>query len=67
MGSIANKVLVAVLTAVVLGALTLMWNWISDGGVIRALGGVTKNDLIVTLQGNLYCQVTDGMDLAAET
>jgi hypothetical protein len=43
---ILEKVTVAVVTAVVLGALTLLWNWGSQGGVVRALGGVTRDEAI---------------------
>ena len=34
----------AILAAVVLGALGLAWNWTSEGGLVRALGGVTQAD-----------------------
>jgi hypothetical protein len=42
--SIREKVFVGVITAVVLGALTLLWNWSSSGGIVRALGGITQAD-----------------------
>ena len=40
--AIGEKVIVGVVSALALGALTLFWNWASNGGVIRALGGVTE-------------------------
>jgi hypothetical protein len=43
--SISEKATIAVITAVVLGGLTLLWNWGSNGGIVRALGGVTKDDV----------------------
>jgi hypothetical protein len=38
------RVIEAVAAAIVLAILTVVWNWISDGGVIRWLGGVTKKE-----------------------
>jgi hypothetical protein len=35
----------AVLAAVALGALGLLWNWTSAGGLVRALHGVTQAEL----------------------
>jgi len=48
--SIRDKVVVGVITAVVLGALTLLWNWSSSGGIVRALGGATQADVEVILK-----------------
>ena len=45
MHQLLEKVSIGVITAIVLGALALIWNWGSGGGLIRALGGVTKTDL----------------------
>jgi hypothetical protein len=42
--SIADKVLVGVFTAVALGVLTLLWNLGSNGGIVRALGGITQKE-----------------------
>ena len=36
---IVEKVAIGVITAVVLAALALLWNWGSSGGLIGALGG----------------------------
>jgi len=41
---ILEKVSVGIITAVVLGGLTLLWNWGSHGGVVKALGGITIDD-----------------------
>ena len=50
---IRDKVLVAVLTAAALGGLTLLWNWASQGGVVRAMGGLTASDLAYLQQPHL--------------
>ena len=42
---IMEKVAVSVIAAVTLAALTLFWNWASQGGVVKALGGVTRAEL----------------------
>jgi hypothetical protein len=42
---ISEKVIIGILSAVALGVLTLGWNWVSSGGVIRTLGGVTRAEL----------------------
>jgi len=46
-----REVITGVITAVVLGALTLFWNWGTSGGLIRALGGVTRADIADTVKG----------------
>jgi hypothetical protein len=43
--TVVRDVWVAVLGAVAVGALTLLWNWASQGGVVRALGGTTLRDV----------------------
>ena len=43
--SIKEKVIIGVITAVVLGGLTLLFNFASSGGLVRALGGVTEEQL----------------------
>ena len=43
--SIRERVVVGVVTAVVLGALTLLWNWASSGGLVRVLGGLTEKEI----------------------
>jgi hypothetical protein len=43
--AIGEKAIVGVVSAVVLAILAWLWNWGSGGGVIRALGGVSKDDL----------------------
>lgn len=43
--SIGSKVAVGVITAVILGGLTLLYNWGSNGGLVRALGGVTEEEV----------------------
>jgi len=48
--SIREKVVVGVITAIVLAALTLLWNWASQGGIVRALGGVTQADFRTALE-----------------
>jgi hypothetical protein len=40
-----KNVVVGALTAIVLGALTLAANWALPGSLVRALGGVTKQDV----------------------
>ena len=42
--AIGERVVVGVVSAVALGVLTLLWNWASKGGVIRALDGVTQKE-----------------------
>jgi hypothetical protein len=42
---ISEKVVVAVIAAAILGALALLWNLGSGGGLVRALGGLTADDL----------------------
>jgi hypothetical protein len=42
---VAKGVTISVITAIVLGILTLLWNWLSVGGLIHLLGGVTKADI----------------------
>jgi hypothetical protein len=41
-GDILEKIFVGVVTAIVLGALVLLWNLGTGGTLIQALGGVTK-------------------------
>ena len=48
--SILEKVAVGVLTAVVLAALALAGNWTSQGGLVRALGGVSEKDVEETIK-----------------
>jgi hypothetical protein len=48
----------AILAAVVLGALGLIWNWTSEGGLVRALGGVTQADLADDLPLKLWQRVS---------
>jgi hypothetical protein len=48
---VIQKTLIAVLTAAVLGAGTLVWNNVSSGGLVRALGGVTKADVNAIMAG----------------
>lgn len=42
---VRDKVTVSVLAAVILGALALVWNWLSSGGLVIALGGVPRSEL----------------------
>ncbi len=42
---LGGKVLVGVLTAVILGVLTLLWNFASQGGVVHLLNGATTKDV----------------------
>ena len=42
---VREKVVVGVITAVVLGGLALVWNFTSEGGLIRLIGGVPAKDL----------------------
>jgi hypothetical protein len=44
--SLGDKVSVSVSTAVAMALLTFVWNWASNGGIVRALGGVTKDELL---------------------
>jgi hypothetical protein len=46
-----EKVIVGVVSAVALGGLTLLWNWGSNGGIVRAIGGVTQTEFQTALQG----------------
>ncbi len=50
---IKSHVAVGVITAIVLGGLTLLWNWGSNGGVVRLLGGVTHSELGTVVDGKL--------------
>jgi hypothetical protein len=43
------QAIVAVIAAAILGATAVVWNWVSAGGVIHALGGVTLPDVIQKL------------------
>jgi len=43
--SIKEKVTVGVITAIILGGLTLLWNWGSSGGLVRVLGGLTEAEV----------------------
>jgi hypothetical protein len=49
--SIYEKSVVGIITAVALGALALLWNWGSQGGLVRALGGVTQKDVADIVRG----------------
>lgn len=42
---ITSKVIVGVVSAIVLAALVLIWNAITSGGLVRAMGGVTQDQL----------------------
>jgi hypothetical protein len=42
---VSEKVVVGLIVAAVLGALALLWNWGSSGGLVRALGGGTSADV----------------------
>lgn len=42
---IGEKVIVGVLSAAILGGFALLWNWGSQGGLVRILGGVTPKDV----------------------
>jgi hypothetical protein len=42
---LARDIVVAIISAAVLAAGGVLWNWMSEGGLIRALGGVTRGDL----------------------
>ena len=42
---IRERVIVGVVVAIILGALTLLWNWGSSGGLIRVLGGMTEEEI----------------------
>lgn len=44
-GKFGEKVGVAVISAIILGALALVWNFASSGGLVKALGGVPKAEL----------------------
>lgn len=46
---IGEKTTVAVVTAIVLGILTLSANWASQGGLVRTLGGVTQKEVEDTI------------------
>ena len=47
---IRDKVIVGVVTAVALGLLALFGNWASQGGLVRALGGISAKDLDEAIQ-----------------
>lgn len=47
---IRDKVVIGIISAVALGGLTLIWNWASSGGVVRAFGGVTQRELDAALK-----------------
>jgi len=50
LGNISEKVVTSVFSAVILGALALVWNFASSGGLVKALGGVPRSE-IETLRG----------------
>ena len=45
LSNIAEKVIIAVLAVVILSVLALIWELFTDGGLIKALGGVSRSDM----------------------
>lgn len=66
MQEFGSKVLVGVTTAAALGALTLFWNWATDGGLVRTLGGMTKSDVARLIEdvGNAGADIPRGAVIA---
>jgi hypothetical protein len=62
---VAIGVVTACVTAVVLGGLTLLWNWGSSGGLIHALGGLQVEDIKLQVvpgePGSMSSQNEDGI------
>src|SRR3546814_13060353 len=46
MNAAFEKVLVGAGTAIMLGAVAIGWNWLTQGGLIRAMGGLTQIDIV---------------------
>ena len=42
---LARDIVVGIISAAVVAAGVGLWNWMTEGGLIRALGGVTRADL----------------------
>jgi hypothetical protein len=42
---LAREIVVGVIVAVVVAAGGVLWNWATAGGLIRALGGITAEDV----------------------
>ncbi len=42
---VPGQIIAGIATAVILGLATLLWNEASNGGIVRALGGVTSQDV----------------------
>lgn len=57
---IQEKIAVSVITAVILGGLALGWNFASEGGVIRLIGGIPEKDLKPHLM-----RLAEGIEAAA--
>ena len=48
--NIAEKIIIAILSAIILGVLIAAWGVVVDGGLISALGGVTQSEQTRPLQ-----------------
>jgi hypothetical protein len=51
-GNIGEKVTTSVLSATILGVLAFGWSFTSSGGLVKALGGVSKAEFETALQNN---------------
>jgi hypothetical protein len=51
-GNIGKKVTTSVLSATILGVLAFGWSFTSSGGLVKALGGVSKAEFETALQNN---------------
>lgn len=67
LGNVGEKVGVAVLSALILGALALIWQVVTDGGLVRALGGVTRAEVEAMLAGEPQSPVPSGAVVAFDT
>lgn len=48
--SVIEKVITTILVGALLGLATLLYNWASDGGLVRVMGGVAKVDMTAAIE-----------------
>ena len=59
-----EKIVIGVLSAVAIAGIGLIWNWLSGGGIVHALGGVTQADLEVVARRIAVADVPAGAVVA---
>lgn len=45
-----TQIVAGIMTAIVIAVASIAWNWASEGGLIRLLGGVTKSEVKAQLE-----------------